>query len=447
MEITFDKKDITEGLLKIKLTSGDYQQQVDEKIRDYARKANLKGFRPGKVPNGVIKRMYGKSILVEEINKVISNKITEYIKENNLRIIGEPLPVANEAQIDWETQTNFEFDYQIGMVDNFSYELSPKVKIKSYPIEVEDKIIQETIDDLKKRFGKVSYPEVSSLGDNLYGELRASEGDFTKESALIASDRLNKNGQKIFIGKKKDDEVEFQIEKIFTEDADLAQFLDIPIDEAKKTKGNYILKVTTISQTEPASINQELFDRVFGKDVVTTEEEFTNKVKETIGGNYQRETEHFLEHHVEDHFIANTKMNLPENFLKTWLKTTGEGQVTDETIAKEFDAYVRSLKWDLIKSKIAEDNEIKVDANEVKAKATEMIIAQFGGPAIAEQLQDRLDAITDNYLSHENGQNFTKLYHQLRNEKIMKHIKENVTFSEKKVSVDEFKKIVEEHRH
>ena len=171
------------------------------------------------------------------------------------------------------------------------------------------------------------------------------------------------------------------------------------------------------------------------------------KVKETIGANYQRETDHFLEHHVEDHFITNTKIKLPEEFLKTWLKTTGEGQVSDETIANEFDSYVRSLKWDLIKSKIAEDNKLAVDANEVKAKAKEMIIAQFGGPAIAEQLQDRLDAIADNYLSHENGQNFTKLYHQLRNEKIMKHIKENVTVSEKKVSIEEFKKVVEEHKH
>jgi trigger factor len=194
-------------------------------------------------------------------------------------------------------------------------------------------------------------------------------------------------------------------------------------------------------------MGQELFDRVFGKDTVKNEEEFIQKIKETIQGNYQRETEHFLDHYIEDYFISNTKITLPEDFLKNWLKATSEGQVTDEVIAKEFESYVRSVKWDLIKNKIAEDHNIKVEADDVKAKAREMIIAQFGGPAIARQLQDRLDAITDNYLSHENGQNFMRLYNQLRLEGIMKVIKENITVQEKAVSLDEFKKIVEEHKH
>lgn len=448
MEITLDKKNTTEGLIKIKLTAGDYQLQVDEKIRDYARKANLKGFRPGKVPNGVIQRMFGKSILVEEINQVLSTKLTDYIKENNLRIIGEPLPMTEKANaIDWETQKDFEFEYQIGMVDDFTYELSPKVKITSYPIEVEDAVIQETIDDLKKRFGKVNYPEHSSAGDTLYGELKASEGDVKRDSAMIALDKVEKKQQSLFIGLKKEDVVEFQIDKLFDDAADLAQLLDLPLEEVKNIHGTYSLTVATISQTEPASINQELFDRVFGKDTVTTEDEFIQKVKETISGNYQRETEHFLEHYVEDYFIKNTQINLPEDFLKTWLKATGEGKVTDDVIAKEFVDYTRTLKWDFIKNKIADDNKIQVEADEVKAKAREQIINQFGGPAIAEQLQDKLDGITENYLSHENGQNFMRLYKQLRNDKIMKHINENITIVEKKVSVSEFKKIVEEHRH
>jgi trigger factor len=448
LEITLDKKNTTEGLIKVKLTEGDYKNQVDEKIRDYARKANLKGFRPGKVPNGVIKRMFGKSILVEEINQFLSSKLTSYIKDNNLKIIGEPLPVPDTASaIDWETQKDFEFDYQIGLVDDFSYELSSKVKIKSYPIEVEDNVIQEAIDDLRKRFGKVNYPESSSAGDNLFGELKAAEGDFKKESVYIPTDKISKSEQGKFVGLKKEDEVAFDIQKLFSDVSELARLLELTEEDAKNTTGQYTLKITNISQTEPAEINQELFDRVFGKDTVASEAEFSQKVKETIGGNYQRETEHFLEHHIEDHLINSTKINLPEGFLKTWLKATSEGQVTDEVIAHEFDAYTRNLKWDLIKNKIAEDNQIQVDASEVKAKAKEMIVSQFGGPAIAEQLQDRLDAIADNYLSHENGQNFMKLYNQLRHDKIMKHIKENITVTEKKVSVDEFKKIVAEHQH
>ncbi len=448
MEITLNKKNNTEGLIKIKLTEGDYQTQVENKLRDYGRKANIKGFRPGKVPTGVVKKMFGKSILVEEINQLLSQKLSEYIKEQNLKILGEPLPdLESSRQIDWDIQKEFEFAYQIGIVEDFKYELSDKVKVKSYPIELDNKVTDDTILDLRKRFGKVEYPESSAIGDNLYGDLREKDGDFKREFAFIPTEKVAKKEQKTFVGLQKDQEVEFDIKKIFEEESLTANLLGMTEEEAKKYKGTFVLKINTISRTEPASINVELFDRVFGKEVVKTEEEFITKVKETVGENYKRETQHFLEHHIEDYYITNTKINLPEAFLKQWLKATSEGKVTDEVIEKEFDQYKRSIVWDLVRNKIAEDNKISVDGNEVKAKAKELIISQFGGPAIAEQLGDRLDAIADNYLQNENGKNFMNLYSQLRNDKIMKLIRETIKVDEKKVSVDEFKKIVEEHKH
>lgn len=448
MEITLNKKSNTEGLIKIKVTEGDYQLHVEEKVKDYSRKATIKGFRPGKVPTGVIKKMFGKSILVDEINHLLSHKLSDYIKDNNLRILGDPLPNQEKANsIDWETQKDFEFEYQIGMVEDFAYDISPKVKVKSYPIDVDQKTIDETIDDLKKRFGKVSYPETSEAQDNLFGSLKAKEGDFNLEHAFIAVDKVEKKEQKKFIGLKKEDEVEFEISKAFSDEKQIAQVLSISEEEAKKSKGAYVFKISNISRTEPADLNQELFDRVFGKDAVTTEEAFVQKVKDTVGDNYKREVEHFLDHHIEDYFLENTKITMPNEFLKTWLISTSKGEVTSDILDKEFDSYTRGLKWDLIKNRIAEDKSIKVETDEVRGKAKELIVAQFGGQAFAEQLGDRLDGIADNYLQNENGQNFMRLYNQLRNEKIMKYIKENITIQEKKVSVDEFKKIVEEHKH
>lgn len=448
MEITLDKKNNTEGLIKIKLSQGDYQPHVEEKVKDYAKKANIKGFRQGKVPSGVIRKMFGKSILVDEINTLLSSKLQNYIKEQNLKIIGDPLPNQEKASgIDWDAQKDFEFEYQIGMVEDFKYDLSKNAKVEGYSIKVDDKVIEETITDLKKRFGQVSYPETVETGDNLFGDLRQKDGEFKKENAFVATDKLQKAVQSVFAGKKKDEEVEFDIQKAFSDEGELAAVLGLSTEEAKSASGTYVFKINTISRSLPAEYNQEFFDRVFGKDAVSNEQEFLEKVKTTIGENYKRETDHFLAHHIEDYFIANTNITVPDDFLKTWLKATSNGQVTDEILEKEYNDYVRGLKWDLIKNRIADDNQIKVEAEEVREKAKDMILAQFGGQAFAEQLKDRMDAIADNYLQNENGQNFMRIYNQLRNDKIVEHIKNNITINEKQVTVDEFKKIVEEHRH
>jgi trigger factor len=453
LEITLNKLNSTEGVIKIKLTEGDYQPHVEEKVRDYSKKANIKGFRQGKVPTGVIKKMFGKSILVDEVNQVLSHKLTDYIRENNLKILGEPLPNQEKARtIDWDAQKDFEFEYQVGMVDEFSYDLSKNVKVKSYPIDVDKKVIDETIADVRKRFGKTTYPEVSEAGDNLFGELKSLEQiegapAFQREYAFIAGDKVKPEAQKEFVGLKKDDVVEFDVKEVFKDDEGIAQLLGVTTSEAKAASGKYSLKITSISHVEPGDINQELFDRVFGRETVTTEEEFVNKVKETIAENYKRESDHFFEHLIEDFYIKNTNINLPDDFLKSWLKISSQGKVTDDVLQQEFEDYKRGLKWDLVKNKIAEDNKINVEVEDVRAKAKEQIVAQFGGAAFAEQIADRLEGIVENYLQHENGQNFMKIYNQLRNERIMNLIKERITIDEKSVSVEEFKKITSEHTH
>lgn len=448
MEITLDKTNNTEGLIKIRLDEGDYQSKVEEKVKDYARKATIKGFRQGKVPTAVIKRMFGKSIMVEEINHLLSHKLSDYIKDNNIKIIGEPLPNQDKAStIDWDQQKNFEFEYQIGMVDDFKYDVSQKVKVKSYPIEIDDKTLNETLDDLKKRFGKVEHPEVSDASCNLFGELRSTTTDLKREHAFIELAKLPGNEQKKFVGLKKDDEVEFDIDATFPDATAKEQLLDLTGEEAAAVNGNFIFKLNNLSKTEPAELNTELFDRVFGKDAVQDEAGFLEKVKETIAENYKRESDHFLDHHIEDYYISHTDINLPDEFLKNWLKSSSKGELTDDVIAREFEDYKRGLKWDLVKNRIADDNKITVEADEVRAKAKDLILAQFGGAAIAAQLGDRLDAIADNYLQNENGQNFMKIYGQLRSEKILKFIRDNISLQEKKVSVEEFKKIVEEHKH
>jgi len=449
LNITLDKQSATDGLIKVQLSATDYQPKVDEKLKDYARKANIKGFRQGKVPTGVIKKMFGKSILVEEVNHIVSHSVSDYIRDQKLRILGDPMPNQEKGfSIDWDNQKDFEFEFQIGLVEDFQVDLSKNVKVDAHKIEVDQKVIEETLEDLKTRFGNTTYPEVSEADHNLYGEITSTSEQESKGSFITIA-KVTKKEQPKFIGLKKEDVVEFDIEKIFDDKKAIAQALNVTEEDAGTAKGTYSFKVTSISKVEPASINQELFDKVFGTDAVKTEEEFIEKIKATISENYDRETDHLLDHEIQHYYVDHTNINMPDNFLKSWLINTSNGQVTEEVLEKEFNAYKESLKWDLIKNKIAEDREIKVEGEEVREKAKQFIMDQFGGPAIAAQLGDKLNDIANNYLSGQDGkgENFMKIYNQLRHEKILKSIKEAITINEKKVSLDEFKKVVAEHQH
>jgi trigger factor len=449
LNITLNKQNSTEGSLNIVLTETDYLPKVEEKVKDYSRKASIKGFRQGKVPAGVIKKMFGKSILVEEVNHLISHSISDYIKNNKLKVLGDPIPNEEKARtIDWDNQKDFEFEFQIGMVEDFKVDLSTKVKVISHPIEIDQKVIDETLTDIKRRYGKVSYPEVSEAQDNLFGEISV-KGSEEKKGSYISIEKIEKKEQKKFIGLKKEEAVEFEVEKALADEAERARALNLSEEEAKQAKGTYVFTVTSVSRVETAELNQELFDKVFGSEVVKTEEEFLSKIRETITENYKRETEHLLDHEIQHYFVDNTKISMPENFLKTWLKNTSAGKVTDEVLEKEFSQYKESLKWDLIKNQITEEKSITVEGDEVREKAKKQIIEQFGGESIAAQLGSKLDDIANNFLSGQDGkgENFMRIYNQLRHEKIMKVVKEAITINEKKVSLDEFKKIAASHNH
>lgn len=443
MDITLDKKSPTEASIKITLKENDYQPGVEEKVREYARKASINGFRPGKVPPAVIRKMYGKSIKVEEINKLLSDSVTKYIKENDLQLIGEPMPDVEKAEsIDWDNQQEFEFDYAIGLIDNFDYALDDKLKVNRYQIELDKKTLDETIENVKNQFGEVTNPEKAVEGDAFYGKLAEKDGDLDNEDA-IKWGWLSKSGQKKLVAAKPGAEIELDIQKDFKDAHAISHALNIGEPKAKELSGTYVFSLKNINHTEAAKINQELFDKVFGKDAVKDEKEFIEKVKATVEENYARETDYFLDAQIRDLLIDKIKMDIPENFLKKWIKVSNEGKVTDEDIEREFDEYVKSMKWDLIKNRIGQDNELKVEHEEVVNKTKEMILQQLGGPGAAAQLADHMDAFADNYLKAENGQNYMKVYGELRDEKVMAFVKEKIAIKDKKVGVEEFKKIVE----
>lgn len=447
MNITLNQQSQTDGLITVKIEENDYLAKVSNKLKDYSKKANIKGFRQGMVPTGVVKKMFGKSILVEEVNHLISHSLNDFIKEKKLKVLGDPMPNKEKSQaIDWDLQKDFEFVFEVGMASDFKVELSSKVKIPKYVIEVDKKVIDETLSETLKRYGQPTYPEASEVTDILYGEIVGSNPEEKKNSYIII-EKVKTKEQKQFLGIKKDEVIEFDVHQVFENNEDKASALGVAEEQVAGMSGKISVKINFVSRTLPAELNQELFDKVFGKDIVKSEDEFLNKIKETIAGNYEREANHLLEHEIEHHLADHTKISLPEDFLKKWLKNTGDGSITDEVLEKEFNDYKNSIKLDLIKNQIAEENKIVAEATEVQERAKAMVISQFGGEAFADQLKDRIDKITENYLQGNNGQNFMRLYNVVRTEKIMAVVKSLITVTEKKVSLEEFKKQAAAHRH
>ncbi len=443
MDITLEKKGNTEASIKISVNEKDYQSQVEEKVKEYRKKANLKGFRPGKVPAGVIRKMYGKAIKLEEINQLVSRKLPEYIQDQDLNIVGEPLPDYEKTKnIDWETQKEFEFVYDIGLVNSFDYDVSDNLKITRYKIKQTDKEIDETIERLRDQFHDTENVDEAGKEDIVNGLVKQQEGELENQTSLDLKEMDEKQAE-IFAGAKKGDTVTFDIRETHPEDTDVAVLLSKNPEEVSEVKGDFEFIIESILRRKPAGMKEEFYEQVFGKDSAKTEEEFREKVKETLQENYDRETYNLMMLDIRNTMIDQTDFEVPEDFLKRWLLDRNDGTITQEQIDKEFNDYVRDLRWNLITAKIAKDKDIKVEHEDVKAKAREQIEEQLGQSGLLQQLGDNLDPFVDNYLQGENGNNYMQVFNQAKAEKIFDYIRENATIEEKEITVDAFKEEAE----
>jgi trigger factor len=441
LEISLEKNSANQALIKIKLNEADYQPKVDAKLKDYAKKANIKGFRPGKAPVSMVKNMYGTSVLVEEINSILGESLNKYLKEQTFKILGEPLPVEKENDsIDWKTQKEFDFEYKIGFVENISLPLDKGFKGTKYAIKVDDKLVEETIENLKSQSGKSTNPEVSAADDNIYGDLTAKESGFTKTLSLDLTKITKKLASK-FTGIGKDAVIEFESKDV--KKAQWEEAFGLTEEEIDSVEGDLTFTVKNINRTEAAEMNQEFFDKVFGPDVVKTEEEFVSKVKETLQGNYDKESKVFTEEELKKSLTESAKVELPEAFLKEWLIRANEGKVTEEDVEKEFPIYAKQLVWSLISNQIATENKIQAEHEDVIAKTKEMIREQFASSGLGSQMEESMDMFVDNYLKGEDGQNYMNMLTSVQNDKVLAYVQETIDLKEKEISIDKFKELLE----
>ncbi len=446
MEVVKNQIDELNATLIVKVAKDDIAENVEKSMKEYRRKANVPGFRPGHVPVGLIKKMYGNAIIAEELNKVVSNSLSEYLGAEKLNILGEPLPSEEQEQIDFGTQDKFEFVFDVGVAPEFEVKLTKRDKVNKFVIKVDDEMIQKYVDSYQQRFGGFEGAKKSTEESMLTVDLvqlkknnDVLEGGITVEEASL-SIKMTKDEKikKSFIGITEGIVIDFDVKKAFPNDAEISSLLKIDKEAVADLNPEFRLTVKEVKDFVKAEMNQEFYDKCFGENAVTTEEEFNNRVVEDIKVSFVRETKYKMLIDIREKLVEKLDLSLPEAFLKRWIVATNR-DITDEQIEQEFPRFIQDLQWTLIKGKIAKENELKVEEAQLKEAAKQQLIAQFSQYGMSYVPDEYLDKYAVEMLSKEEEAN--KLYEQEIEEKVIDFVAEAIKTEEKEVSMEEFNKL------
>ena len=446
------KKDLDQNnsIVTLLIEKADYTEKVDKKLRETRKKANIPGFRPGMVPAGLIKKMYGKAMLAEEINKLVSDSLYNYIRESNLNILGEPLPNETEQKaIDFDTQEDFEFVFDLGLAPEFDVELTKKDKVKYYTIAVSDEMIENQVKSYTGRYGKYIQEDEVEEKDMLKGELlemadgKVNEDGLKVQDATLTIAYMKNDAQKaLFTGAKKGDSITFNPAKAFESETEISSMLKISKEAAKTIDSDFQLKIESITRYHESEIDQELFDKVYGEGTVKSEEEFRAKIKENIQETLNADSDYKFGADAQEMLVAKYKdIVFPDAFLKRWVLSSNEN-LTPETLEEDFPKMIENLKWQIIKSKLERTNEIKVDNGDIDAYAHKMAKAQFAQYGMIGMDDEVIANYAKDMMKKE--ETFRNVTDKVAEEKIIAIIKDTVKLENKEITLEEFNKMFEE---
>jgi trigger factor len=449
MNITRENIDDLNAVLKVRIDKTDYEEKVETVLKDYRKKATIKGFRPGMVPIGLIKKMYGRAVQIDEINKVVTENIQKYITDEKLEILGDPLPKADEQdRIDFDTQENFTFSFEIGLTPPIELKLSKKNKINQYEIIIDEKMRNEYLENYTRRYGELRKADQTEEKDVVKGKIEAidndgnvrPEGPSVEDTSLGIDIIKDKNIKKEFTGKSIGDSIDFDLKKAYPNDTEIAGILHKKKEEIENLEGNYRFTVNDISRFYPAALGKELFDRIFGEGVVNSEEEFMKRIEEEIAINLRRESDFKLLMDIKALAMEKTDFQLPEEFLKRWLLRVNE-KSTEEQIGKEFDSFRKDLKWQLIRNKIARDNEVKISEEELQMEAEKITRYQFQQYGLFYATDEQIANYAKETLKRE--EDAKRITDKILEEKAIILMKELVKLENKSVTIEEFNRLFE----
>lgn len=439
MIITHQKVDEVNANIKVELAPEDYNPQVDKVIKDQAKKAKLPGFRPGMVPVGHIRRSFGKNILLEEVNKLINDKIAAYIGENKLEVLGQPLPVENkdESNYNWDYKDNFTFNYEIGLAPAFETPFTAETEFTAYAIKADDATLAERIKNLRRSYGKMTNPEVSEEGDVLYATLVQEKEEGIEKTTSVRTDIIeDAKIKKSLAGLKAEDKVKIDVKKAFKV-ADLARILGVTEDDAENLDvTKFDLTVNNINRLEESELNQEFFDKLFPAGEVTTAEDFNSKVKEEVENLFKQNSDQKLRNDMYTFGMEKVDVQFPELFLKKWLKATNPN-IADEELEEGFADFVNNLKWTILENRLVTANTLEVKYDEVISLAKERIYAQIKMYNINEEPTDeQLNQFAIQMLQDREQAN--RLFEEAKALKVFDYLKNTVKLNSIDIDFDKF---------
>ena len=438
MNITRENKDALNAVVQINIEKSDYADKVEKILTDYKKSANIPGFRKGQVPMGLIKKQYGKAVLVDEVNKLLQDALGKYLNDEKLDVLGNPLPKQQE-NIDWDADA-FSFEFEIGLSPEFDIKLNGRKAITQYTIVADNKMVEDQIKNIQKQYGQlISKAEVSE-GDEVTGVFFNDEAGIESTTTITLDKLKGKANLKKFVGAKVGDIITLKTKGLFIDAHDLMTYLKVDHDTAHDLNVQLTFTINEINERGLADLDQELFDKLFGKDVVKTVTELKEKIKADAEKQFVQQSDQKLLNDVTEYLIENTKFDLPSEFLQKWLQTVGEEPMDEAQAKEEYKKSEKSMRYQLIESKLIIDNNLQVNFEELKAYAGEMIkgqMAQFGqlNPSDKE-----VEDIVARVLS--NQDEVKRMSEQLTSQKLLSFYKENAKLKAKELNYDAFVKEV-----
>lgn len=435
MNITKQDIDSLNAILKVDISKDDYAPRVEKILTDYRKNANIPGFRKGHVPMGMIKKQYGKAVLLDEVNKLIQESLHKYLTEEKLDVLGNPLP-KNEMNIDWDSD-DFVFEFELGLTPQFEIDLKTK-PVNAYKIIADKEFLDKQIKTIRKQYGKIISKNVVAKGDEITGTFKNEEKEIDNK-ATFSIDRIKGKKQlEQLMGAKVGDTLTLKTKGLFEDDHDNQNFLKVGHDDAHGLDIEVTLAIEEVNTREEAEMNQDLFDKLFGKDVVKSETELRDKIKEDAERQFEQQSDQVLLNNVVESLIENTKFDLPSEFLVKWIQKSGEKELTEEEAKEEYERSEKGLRFQLIEGKLMTDNNLYAHFEDLKEYTKAMVTSQMMQYGQMNPSDEELENISARILS--NQDEAKRLAEQLNQQKMLKFFKENANLKTKEVSYDNFAK-------